>query len=198
MARKKAQQPAVHRKVPQAPPHSPAGIQERKRNVRRRDGMASRRSEERLADDQQEFHIPVRKPSDQLVPLRDGTEADIGQIEGAMAALRLLKKGEPQAFQALLALVNGQPGQADKAEVDVLKRWDLFLAHDGSVEPFVSKLLLLAGPDLADPYRADSTKDQWRAAIATEDHQESLEKARPLLDALRGRGKRPKESDKKR
>lgn len=149
----------------------------------------ARRREERLGQDEEKFHITVRKEGERLVPLRDGTEADIGEVQGVMAASRLLREREPQAFQALLALVQGNPENVHGPNINVLKKWHSFLAEDGSVEPIVRRLLLLAGPDLKDPYRADSAKDRFMSAVAEEEHRETLEEARPLLDAILGRGK---------
>lgn len=148
----------------------------------------ARRGKGRLEEDEQKFRVPRRKRNF-MVPLPDGTQVDIREVDALMADFRLLQRTEPQNFQALLALAQGQTEQVSPESVKDLKEWR-FLSSAGLMKQTVRNILLLAGSELEDPCRTEDIKNKLTVALGREEVEDLFrERMKKLLSPSEGKHK---------
>jgi hypothetical protein len=150
--------------------------------------VASRQSEDRLEGDEEKFQVPRRK-RDFLVPLKNGTQMDIRQVQDLMLSFRLLRKANPEHFQALFHVAQGNPEGIPHEFIQDLKDWR-DLAEDGSMfKTGARDVLLSAGPTLEDPCKTGRIQDKFAVAMA-EQHAEDDFWQKVKKDLLGGKGGR--------
>jgi len=109
-----------------------------------------------------------------LVPLKNGRQMDIREVRALMTDLRLLRKGDPEHFQTLLALTQGR--QEGLSQVLVRDLWDWrVLSEDLTVPQDIRDVLLSAGAGLEDPY-AENIKAKFTVALAEEEAEDDFRK----------------------
>jgi hypothetical protein len=127
-----------------------------------------RRREERLEEDEHKFHIRPRK-RDFLVSLSNDRRMDIRDVQHFMLEFRWLRRKHPLHFQALFDIAQGNLEKVSEDQINDLKEWRILSPRDGSFLPNERDVLLAAGPELNDPYKADTITDQLHLAMADEE-----------------------------
>lgn len=184
MPRDRKRQPATAKTTSQHPSltgHAPAGKPAGTQNL---NGIGHPhqvgRRELRLEDDEQRFPLPRRK-RDYLVILKNNKQVDIRNVDALMADFRSLRKREPTHFQALLAIAKAQNKKVSRKCIRDLKEWR-YLSGDGTIREDVREILVLAGPELEEPYLTESGSDKLKLAMAKEEIEDaSRKRIRKLL-----------------